>query len=143
MEPLSSELFSPWEPGILSLIVYGIMVLAAVCLLLFISRWLGEREPGIEKMTPYECGILSAGVPSTHLPIPFYLVALYFLIFDVEAAFIFSWAVAFESLGFDGWLRMTFFIFVLLISLFYVWKKGGLEWRPGPMEHPGIRKIRS
>jgi NADH-quinone oxidoreductase subunit A len=62
--------------------------------------------------------------------VPFYLVAAFFLIFDVEAAFIFAWAVAVNDLGWLGWLQVTFFIVVLLVSLFYLWKKGALDWKP-------------
>ena len=63
-------------------------------------------------------------------PVPFYLVAVFFLIFDVETALIFSWAVAIEDLSWLGWLQISFFIVILLVSLVYLWKKGGLDWRP-------------
>jgi NADH-quinone oxidoreductase subunit A len=63
-------------------------------------------------------------------PVPFYLVAVFFLIFDVETALIFSWAVAMEDLSWRGWLQISFFIIILLVSLIYLWKKGGLDWRP-------------
>jgi NADH-quinone oxidoreductase subunit A len=62
--------------------------------------------------------------------VPFYLVAAFFLIFDVEAAFIFVWAVAMADLGWPGWLQITFFIAMLLVGLFYLWKKGALDWKP-------------
>jgi NADH-quinone oxidoreductase subunit A len=70
-------------------------------------------------------------------PVPFYLVAIFFLIFDVEAAFIFAWAIAFRELGWAGWLEISLFIIILMLSLFYIWKKGGLDWRkkvPVPSE---------
>ncbi|MBI4772985.1 MAG: NADH-quinone oxidoreductase subunit A [Deltaproteobacteria bacterium] len=98
-------------------------------ILLFFCSRLGEKKPSPEKARPYECGIIPTGSARFHYPIPFYLVAIFFLIFDVEAAFIFSWAVAFEQLGWIGYLRITFFIVVLLFSLFYVWKKGALDWK--------------
>jgi NADH-quinone oxidoreductase subunit A len=120
----------PWEPGMLSLALYAVMVLGVVAALLFLSSWVGERKPSPEKARPYECGIIPTSSGESRYPIPFYQVAIFFLIFDVEAAFILAWAVAFEALGWVGWLEILFFIFVLLSCLVYVWKKGGLEWGP-------------
>ncbi len=121
---------SPWEPGILSLFVYSLLVLGLVGVLLFLCSWLGEKKKGPEKLRPFESGIIPTGTARFRYPVPFYLVATFFLIFDVEAAYIFSWAIAFDRLGWSGWLQISFFIIVLLISLFYIWKKGGLEWGP-------------
>ena len=120
---------SPWQPGILSLFVYTLMVFVAIGAMLFLTSWLGEKKKNPEKDRAYECGIIPTGPAWFRYPVPFYLVAAFFLIFDVEAVFIFSWAVAFDELGWTGWLRITFFIIVLLLSLFYIWKKGGLDWR--------------
>jgi NADH-quinone oxidoreductase subunit A len=118
-----------WEPGLLSLGLYTAMVLALTGVLLFLCRWLGEKRGTPEKRRPYECGIIPTGSAQFPYPVPFYLVAIFFLIFDVEAAFIFAWAVAFEGLGWTGWLQIVFFITILLFGLFYVWGKGGLDWR--------------
>jgi NADH-quinone oxidoreductase subunit A len=125
-----TEALSPWEPGILSSVVYGLLVMILVAILLFLSRWLGEKKKGVEKLRPFESGIIPTGTARFRYPVPFYLVAAFFLIFDVEAAYIFAWAIAFDRLGWAGWLQISFFIVVLLISLFYIWKKGGLEWGP-------------
>jgi NADH-quinone oxidoreductase subunit A len=122
---------SPWEPGILSLAAYTFIVFVLTGLLLFLTGWLGEKKKTAEKERPYECGVIPTGSAWFRYPVPFYLVAAFFLIFDLEAVFIFAWAVAFEELGWMGWLRITFFIVVLLLSLFYIWKKGGLDWRIG------------
>jgi NADH-quinone oxidoreductase subunit A len=131
MEPLPYPgLFTPWEPGFLSLIIYALLVFILVAALLFLSGWLGEKKREPEKPVPFECGIIPTGSARFRYPIPFYLVAAFFLIFDVEAVYIFSWAVAAEPLGWPGWLQMSFFIIILLISLFYIWEKGGLEWGP-------------
>lgn len=127
MEPISTTL-SPWEPSLLSLVLYFIFVMALVGILLFIAGWLGEKKKNLEKERPYECGVIPTGVARLYQPVAFYLVATFFLIFDVEAVFIFTWAVAFRQLGWLGWLQVSFFIFVLLISLFYIWNKGGLDW---------------
>jgi NADH-quinone oxidoreductase subunit A len=118
-----------WEPGILSLGLYAGMVLALTGVLLFLCGWLGEKRETLEKRRAYECGMIPAGSARFRYPVPFYLVAVFFLIFDVEAAFIFAWAVAFEELGWTGWLQIVFFITILLFGLFYVWGKGGLDWR--------------
>ena len=128
---LSAEpIVSPWEPGLLSLLVYAFLVFGLVSILFFLAGWLGEKKKGPEKLRPFESGVIPTGTATFRYPIPFYLVATFFLIFDVEAIFIFSWAVAFDRLGWPGWLQISFFIIVLLISLVYIWKKGGLEWGP-------------
>lgn len=116
----------------MSLVLYACLVLGVVAMLLILSGWLGERNPGGEKGRPYECGIVPTGSARVRYPVPFFLVAVFFLIFDVETAFVFTWAAAFRELGWAGWLRITFFIVVLLASLFYLWSKGGLEWGPTP-----------
>jgi NADH-quinone oxidoreductase subunit A len=121
---------SPWEPGIFSLAVYGVLILVLMGAMLFVASWLGEKRPGVEKSRPYECGVIPTGSARLRYPVPFYLVAIFFLIFDVEGAFIFAWAIIYEDLGWTGWIQMAFFISVLLIGLLYIWKKGGLDWRP-------------
>jgi NADH-quinone oxidoreductase subunit A len=144
MDPIqSTEALSPWEPGILSLLVYSLLALGLVAILLFLSSWLGEKKPNAEKLRPYECGIIPTGTARFRFPVAFYLIAAFFLIFDVEAAYIFSWAIAFDRLGWSGWLQISFFILILLISLFYIWKKGGLEWGPTPPKKPATPGISS
>ena len=131
MEPVSGiGTLSPWEPGILPLIVYAFFVFFLMAIFLFLSGWLGEKRIHPEKLRPFESGIIPTGSADLRYPIPFYLMATFFLIFDVEAVYIFSWAIAFDRLGWSGWLQISFFIAVLLITLFYIWKKGGLEWGP-------------
>jgi NADH-quinone oxidoreductase subunit A len=135
MKPLpETGILSPWEPGIFSLAIYGLLVLILVAALLFLSRWLGEKKPTPEKLRPYECGVIPTGTARFRYPVAFYLIATFFLIFDVEAVYIFSWAIAFDRLGWAGWWQISFFIVILLISLFYIWKKGGLEWGPTPKD---------
>jgi NADH-quinone oxidoreductase subunit A len=131
MPPDTAEgLFSPWHPGVFSLMLYAFMVCGIILLLLFLSRWLGQHAPSTEKLRPYESGILPTGQARLRWPVPFYLVAIFFLIFDVEGAFLFSWAVANQPLGWAGWFRIVFFIIVLLVGLKYVWANGGLDWGP-------------
>ena len=130
METAAAVTFSPWEPGLLSLALYTALVLGLLALLLFLAGWLGEHKKTPEKLRPYECGVIPTGGAQFRYPVPFYLVAVFFLIFDVETALIFSWAVAIEDLSWLGWLQISFFIVILLVSLVYLWKKGGLDWQP-------------
>lgn len=130
MQLLANSGLSIWEPGVLSLTVYTLIVLVLIAFLFFLSSWLGEKKPGSEKLRAYESGIIPTGSARLRYPVPFFLVAIFFLLFDVEGAYIFSWAVACRSLGWAGWMQMSFFIFVLFAGLIYIWKKGGLEWGP-------------
>jgi NADH-quinone oxidoreductase subunit A len=137
METFQSTTFSsPWEPGILTLGLFAFMSLILVTVLLLVSNWLGKKKANPEKLRPYECGIIPTGTARTRYPVAFYLIAAFFLIFDVEAAYIFSWAIAFDRLGWFGWLQISLFIFILILSLFYIWKKGGLEWGPTAQRNP-------
>jgi NADH-quinone oxidoreductase subunit A len=121
---------SPWKPAVFSLVIYGIMILILVAALFFIASWLGEKKVNPDKLRPYESGIIPTGTARLHYPIPFFLVAVFFLIFDVEGAFIFSWGISCNQLGWSGWLQISFFIIMLLLGLVYIWRKGGLDWGP-------------
>jgi NADH-quinone oxidoreductase subunit A len=127
---VTSGLLSPWKPGLTSMIFYSLAVLALTAAFLFLCGRFATKRETPEKLRPYECGIIPTGLARFRYPVPFYLVAVFFLVFDVEAVYIFSWAIAFEGLGWSGWVQISFFIAILLISLFYIWSKGGLEWRP-------------
>jgi NADH-quinone oxidoreductase subunit A len=131
MQPIASNgLLNPWHPGIFSLSIYSLLVFALVVLLLFLSRWLGQQKFSTEKVRAYESGIIPTGMARLRYPVPFFMVAIFFLLFDVEGAYIFSYAVAAGELGWTGWLQIGFFIFVLIAGLIYIWVKGGLEWGP-------------
>jgi NADH-quinone oxidoreductase subunit A len=127
---VTAGVLSPWEPGLTSMIFYALVVLTVMVAFLFLCGRFTKKKENPEKLRPYECGIIPTGLARFRYPVPFYLVAVFFLIFDVEAVYIFSWAIAFESLGWAGWVQISFFITILLISLFYIWSKGGLEWGP-------------
>ena len=120
----------PWQPGIFSLIVYAVVVTAFILILLSLARWLGERKPNREKERAYESGIIPTGPARLRYPVPFFMVAIFFLLFDIEGAFIFSYAVASDLLGWTGWFQIGFFILVLIAGLIYIWVKGGLAWGP-------------
>ena len=121
---------SLWDPSPFSLAVYAALVLGLIVVLLFLAAWVGEKKRSPEKARPFESGVIPTGPAWRPYPIPFYLIAAFFLIFDVEAIFIYSWAIAFTHLGWAGWFQISFFILVLLVSLIYLWKKGGFEWGP-------------
>jgi NADH-quinone oxidoreductase subunit A len=131
MQPaVVSGSLSPWEPGVFSLVVFSLMVMALMAVILFIASWLGEKTSNTEKSRPYESGVIPTGSARLRYPVPFFLVAIFFLIFDVEGAYIFSWAIAWENLGWAGLLQISFFILELLLGLIYIWRVGGLEWGP-------------
>ncbi|MHB8231299.1 MAG: NADH-quinone oxidoreductase subunit A [bacterium] len=92
------------------------------------SNYIGKKtfEPG--KLKPYECGVEPTGEPHVRFDIKFYLIAIFFLLFDIEALFLFPWAVIFSKLGFLGFIEMFLFIVILVIGLLYVWLKGALKW---------------
>ncbi|GAB6905045.1 NADH-quinone oxidoreductase subunit A [Desulfosarcina cetonica] len=133
MQPVDMHgLLSPWQPGMFSLILYGVVVIGLTGVLLFLSHWLGDHRPDPEKLRVYESGIIPTGEARLRYPVPFFMVAIFFLLFDVEGAYIFSWAVAGRPLGWLGWFQIQYFILVLLAGLAYVWLKGGLEWGSHP-----------
>ncbi|MBS3731558.1 MAG: NADH-quinone oxidoreductase subunit A [Desulfobacterales bacterium] len=129
MEPLDAiAVLSPWEPGLFGLFAFTLAIFVMMGLLLVLTSRLGDKTSNPEKPRPYESGIIPTGSARLRYPVPFFLVAGFFLIFDVEGAFIFSWAAAAQTLGWKGWLQMAFFIFVLFCGLVYIWRKGGLDW---------------
>ncbi|SPF45938.1 NADH-quinone oxidoreductase subunit A [Syntrophobacter sp. SbD1] len=129
MQPIAEGAMSPFGAGVFSLVVYTVLVAAFIASQLFLAAWVGEKKKSAEKLRPYECGIIPTGSARFRYPVPFYLVAIFFLIFDVEGAFIFTWAVVYEDVGLAGYAQMAFFIILLLVGLFYIWKHGGLDWR--------------
>ena len=102
--------------------------LFAVGSMLVASR-LSPRKWTAAKLLPYECGIVpEEGIERERFPVKFYLVAMLFIIFDVETAFLYPWAVAYAQLKLFGLIEMVVFIAILLAAYIYVWRRGGLEW---------------
>jgi NADH-quinone oxidoreductase subunit A len=98
-------------------------------LLLLALGWvLGPRRPDAEKVSPYECGFEAFEDSRTKFDVRYYLVAILFIIFDLEIAFLFPWAVSLDSIGGFGLLSMGVFLAVLVVGFIYEWKKGALEW---------------
>jgi NADH-quinone oxidoreductase subunit A len=93
-----------------------------------ISRLTGTHQPTPEKLTEYECGFPAFEGSRAQFDVRFYLVAILFIIFDLEAAFLFPWAVSLGEIGWAGWTAMMVFLAELVIGYIYVWKKGALEW---------------
>ena len=105
-----------------------LMAVGIPILMVFIASRTGPDKPTATKHLPFECGVDPTGNPRQRFSIKYFLVALLFLIFDVEAIFIYPWAVIFRKLGLFGFIEMAVFLMMLLLGLFYVWKKGALEW---------------
>jgi len=93
-----------------------------------LSAILGPKRRSPLKDSPFECGIESEGIAHTPVPVKFYLVALLFILFDVELAFLFPWAVVFRELGWYGFVEMLVFFVVVGVGFVYAWKIGALEW---------------
>jgi NADH-quinone oxidoreductase subunit A len=109
-------------------LLYAALVLVVVTAIIVVSALLGERRRGAERGTPYESGIKPAGPLPKRLSVEFYQVALFFVVFDLEAVFIFAWAVNARRLGWTGYLEMVVFVGLLFAGLVYLWKTGGLDW---------------
>jgi len=94
----------------------------------FISGIVGPKKPNWEKEQNFECGSPVIGNARERFGVKFYVVALLFIVFDVEAVFLYPWAVLFRELGWNGFATMGIFVFTLALGLVYVWKKGALTW---------------
>jgi NADH-quinone oxidoreductase subunit A len=107
-----------------------LLVLAAgfAVLSILASRLLGPRRPTPAKLAPYECGIVPERVPRERFPVKFYVIAMLFIVFDIETIFLFPWAVTFRQLGLFGLVEMAIFIGLVFVAYVYVWQRGGLEW---------------
>jgi NADH-quinone oxidoreductase subunit A len=111
------------------LAVYVAIVGMLVVAMLSLSFVLGQRHQDRATGAPYESGILSEGSARVRFSAKFYLVAMFFVIFDLEAVFLFAWAVAVRQTGWAGYAEVLLFITVLLATLAYLWRVGALDWR--------------
>ena len=110
---------------ILIFLIVGILVGVGPLVIGFL---LGPRRPDAEKDSPYECGFLAFENARMKFDVRYYLVAILFIIFDLEIAFLFPWAVVLDSLGVVGFVAMVVFLGILVVGFIYEWKKGALEW---------------
>jgi len=112
----------------LTVFIFGCVAVALVSAILGLGSILRPKRPGREKLTAYESGVDPVGAGWTQAEIRYYIFALLFVMFDVEAVFIFPWATRLEAYGVYGLAHMALFIFILALSLVYAWRKGLLRW---------------
>ncbi len=112
----------------LPIAIMFLLALAFAAASMVASRWLTTQNPTPEKLEPYECGIVPLQEPVQRFPVKFYLVAMLFVIFDIEIVFLFAWASRFDSLGWYGVAAVGIFTLLLVETLVYVWKRGALDW---------------
>jgi NADH-quinone oxidoreductase subunit A len=116
-------------PSLWPLALYFGLIVVLVGAMILLSHLIGERHRGTQRDSPYESGIVPTGSARLRFDAQFYLVAIFFIIFDLESAFIFAWAVGLRRLGWTGFAEIAVFIGLLLLGLVYIWKKGVLDWR--------------
>ena len=118
--------FARYLPLLIHLLAATVVASAIVTL----SWLLGKRRPTRAKMSPYECGMAPVGDARERFSVKFYLVAMLFILFDVEAVFLYPWAVILRRLKMFGFWEMLVYIGIVFVGFFYVWKKGVLDWGP-------------
>ena len=123
-----NALLNPVLQDYLPLIIFVGLALVIGLVLLIAPFLVAYRQPDPEKLSAYECGFNAFDDARMKFDVRFYLVAILFIIFDLEVAFLFPWAVAFKSVGVFGFWAMMVFLAVLTIGFIYEWKKGALEW---------------
>jgi NADH-quinone oxidoreductase subunit A len=112
------------------LLVYIVLALGLAAAIVAISFPLGERHRERATGQPYESGMPPTGTARLRFGVKFYLIAMFFVIFDLEAVFLFSWAIAFRQVGWKGYIEALVFVGVLLAALVYLWRIGALDWGP-------------
>lgn len=115
---------SPFLP----IVVLFLFACVLCAVLLALDGWLGERRPNDTKGSPYECGMDVVGNARQRFHVRYFVVALLFILFDVEVVYLYPWAVLFRRMGVLGFLEVMLFLALLSVGLIYAWKKGALEW---------------
>lgn len=123
-----------------ALIAYMGGVAFLLTFMLGIPVWLGGRDWGRAKNEPFESGVVPFGGANLRLSAKFYLIAMFFVIFDVEALFLYAWAVSVRESGWTGFIEVSIFIGVLLAGLVYIWRIGALEWAPAQRKRRAERE---
>jgi len=121
---------APISISVWPVVLYGVLVLILLAGMVILSYLLGERHRGRARNEPYESGIMPTGSARIRYGVRYYLLAVFFLLFDVEAAVLFAWAVAFREVDWIGYIEAVLFIVTLAAGLVYVWKLGGLDYSP-------------
>ena len=119
---------SEYLPILIFLIIALGLSVAFVFLPMGVARLTGTHNPSADKLSEYECGFPAFEDARSKFDVRFYLVAILFIIFDLEAAFLFPWAVSLGETGWAGWIGMMIFLFILAVGFAYEWKKGALDW---------------
>jgi NADH-quinone oxidoreductase subunit A len=109
------------------LVVFALAAVTGVGMIV-LSHLLGKRKKTSAKGVPYECGVVPQTDARERFPVKFYIIALLFIVFDLETVFLFPWAIIYKKLGLFGLLEMGVFILILLVGYFYILKKGALQW---------------
>jgi NADH-quinone oxidoreductase subunit A len=112
-------------------LVYFVAVVFLAAAMIVVSYVLGQRHRETATGRPYECGAPVTGSARLRFSIDYYLVALFFVIFDVESIFVFAWAIAWRELGWAGYVAVLVFIGIMLVALLYLWRVGALDWGTG------------
>ena len=110
------------------ILIFIIVGLGLGVLLLSVGSVLAPSRPNPEKLSPYECGFEAFEDARMKFDVRYYLVAILFILFDLEIAFLFPWAVVLQDIGFEGFVAMMIFLLILIVGFAYEWKKGALEW---------------
>ncbi len=119
--------FANYLPLLIHFLVAGVLASAFVTL----SWIIGVRKPTRAKLSPYECGMTPVGDARERFPVKFYLVGILFILFEVEAVFLYPWAIILKQLKMFGFWEMLVYIGIVLVGFFYIWKKGALDWGIG------------
>jgi NADH-quinone oxidoreductase subunit A len=114
---------------LLPLTLYTIIVILLICSLLVVSSFLGQKRKDHATHDVYESGVLPTGSAQARIHVPFYRTAILFIIFDLEVAFLFAWAMSIRESGWLGYIEVSVFILILVTGLLYLYKSGALEWR--------------
>jgi NADH-quinone oxidoreductase subunit A len=112
----------------LPVLIYMVIAVGLVGGIVALSEFLGKKVHTYQKDIPYECGMDPIGDARHRYAVRFYVIAMFFIVFDIEAIFLYPWAVIYKSLGWFGFAEMLVFIGILVVGLVYVWGKGALEW---------------
>jgi NADH-quinone oxidoreductase subunit A len=122
----------------LPLLIHFLFAGALAGVIVLLSWFVGYRRPTRAKLSPYECGMIPVGDARERFSVKFYLVAMLFILFDIEAVFLYPWAVILRDLKIFGFLEMMVYIGIVLVGLFYIWKKGALDWGKPAARRGGI-----
>jgi NADH-quinone oxidoreductase subunit A len=126
--PITSNLLANYFPVLLFLAIGAAIGIGGIVTSGVLARLTGSQNPDSEKLSPYECGFEAFEDARMKFDVRYYLVAILFILFDLEIAFLFPWAIVLKDLGWFGLIAMFVFLGILVVGFIYEWKKGALEW---------------